>query len=333
MCRTLACLIALVSSLPLGAQTTASVVRLSYQIERPQLVAPGQVVHLTLRGLKTAFDSTQVAQAVPLPTNFKGLSISLQRSGTAQSELLPLLRLDGLPSSCSGVIVLANPIPCTPTDPVYDIWVQIPFDLVPNKSGVDNTGCPTLTCNLLDATLTVTEQSGIGTSLRVLPVIDQVHILNSCSDAIGTVGLEGGSIYASYACVPAITHADGSWVTFAKPAKSGEELVAYAFGLGAPAVPFDTVSGTPPAGVALTQPFTISFPGIGTAAAKPDYVGLVGGSAGLYQVNFHVPSVPANIAPCNGPTGPTQLATNPFNFTMTLLGMSSLDQASFCVQP
>ena len=194
--------------------------------------------------------------------------------------------------------------------------------------------CPPLGCNFNDAVLVVSELSGTGKSLRVLPVVDQIHLLNSCSDNIGLVGLEGVSVYASYACVPAITHSDGSWVTTVRPAKPGEELVAYAFGLGSPTTHFDTVAATPAGGVPLGRPVAISFTGIATQpGAAPDYVGLVGGSAGLYQINFHVPSVPANLAPCNGPAGFTQLATNPFNLTMTLLGTASLDQASFCVQP
>jgi uncharacterized protein (TIGR03437 family) len=69
------------------------------------------------------------------------------------------------------------------------------------------------------------------------------------------------------------------------------------------------------------------------SGANPDYVGLVGGAAGLYQVNFHVPSVPANLGPCTLPASLTQLSTNPFNVTITLLGTASQDQASFCVQP
>src|SRR5450432_2209848 len=90
----LLCLASLACSLSVVAQTTASVIHLGYQTARPVLVAPGQVLHLTLRGLTTVFHTTQVAQAVPLPTNFQGLSVSLLRSGTAQSELLPLLRMD-----------------------------------------------------------------------------------------------------------------------------------------------------------------------------------------------------------------------------------------------
>jgi uncharacterized protein (TIGR03437 family) len=164
--------------------------------------------------------------------------------------------------------------------------------------------------------------------------IDQVHLLNSCTDNIGTVLLGGISVYATYPCIPAITHLDGSWVAPEKPARPGEVLVAYAFGLGAPAAPFQTASATPAGGVPISRPFTISFTGVASQpGAAPDYVGLVSGSAGLYQINFRVPSVPLDLAPCSTQSSFTQLPVNPFNLTMTLIGTASLDQASFCVQP
>jgi uncharacterized protein (TIGR03437 family) len=316
------------------AQTSAAITQVGYQTARPVLVAPGQVVHLRLHGVTTAFNLPQVTQGLPLSVFYNGMFITLQRSGSAATESLPLLRLDGV-STCSSAVDpnlfgASTGIPCG-ADSSYDLWLQIPFDLVPNAPGSDQ--CPPLSCNLNDAVLTINEVSGQGLSVRVLPVSDQVHILSSCTDNIGTVGIEGTSVYASYACLPAITHGDNSWVTAANPAKPGEELIAYAFGLGSPATSFDITGGTPAGGVAMAKPFTISFPGIASAAGvHPDYVGLVGGNPGLYQINFHVPSVPAALALCTT-SGNSQLATNPFNITMSLMGTASLDQASFCVKP
>jgi hypothetical protein len=249
-------------------------IHLGYQNARLPQVAPGQVLHLTLQGITTVFDSTQVAKTVPLPTNFQGLSVSLQRSGTAQTELLPLLRMDVGSTSCDGPDLQPNAIPCVADDKTYDLWLQIPYDLPANSPGADQSTCPPLGCSFSDAILVLTEQSGTGKNLRVVPVMDQVHLLNSCTDNIGTVGLQGSSAFASYACVPAITHANGSWVTAAAPAKPGEELVAYAYGLGAPTTRFDPVSATPAGGVPLGRPIGISFTGVATQpAAAPDYVG------------------------------------------------------------
>lgn len=318
------------------ALTSAAITQVGYQAPRPMMVAPGQVVHLRLHGVATAFNLPQVTQGLPLSVFYNGMFITLQRSGSAATESLPLLRLDGV-STCSSAVDpnlfgASTATPCG-ADNSYDLWVQIPFDLVPNAPGSDLIPCTSLSCSLNDAVLTINEVSGQGLSVRVLPVTDQVHILNSCTDNIGTVGIEGTSVYASYACIPAITHGNNSWVTAANPAKPGEELIAYAFGLGAPPTSFDITGGTPAGGVAMAKPFTISFPGIASAAGvHPDYVGLVGSNPGLYQINFHVPSVPAALAACTT-SGNSQLATNPFNITMSLMGTASLDQASFCVQP
>ncbi len=324
--------------LPLAAQaqTGAAITQVGYQAPRPVIVAPGQVVHFRLHGVATAFNLPQVSQSLPLPVFYNGMSVTLQRSGSVASESLPLLRLDGVSSCASSVdsslFGVTTLIPCG-VDNSYDLWLQIPFDLVPNAPGSDQKPCSALTCNLDDAVLTINEVSGQGLGVRVLPVTDQVHILNSCTDNIGTVGIEGSSVYASYPCVPAITHADSSWVTAANPAKPGEELIAYAYGLGSPATSFDITGGTPAGGVALVKPFTISFPGIASAAGvHPDYVGLLAGNVGLYQINFHVPSVPAGLALCTT-AGNSQLATNPFNITVSLMGTASVDQASFCVKP
>lgn len=344
MYRTLLSLVLAALAIPVSAQTStttsASIVRLGYQTARLPQVAPGQVVHLTLHGLTTTFSSTQVAQTVPLPTTFQGLMVSLQRSTTGGLEPLPLLRLDGY-SSCDSPVVPfqfgpGDPVTCT-KDNTADLWAQIPFDLTTNKPGSDNTGCGDPTCvstPLADAALVVSELSGTGATLRIVPVIDQVHILNSCTDNLSMAGIQGASAYATYACIPAITHSDGGWVTAARPAKSGEELVAYAFGLGAPTGGlFPTASGTPAGGVAMSQPFFLTFPGVSNTQVRPDYVGLVGGSAGLYQINFRVPALPASLIGCTAPGSTGQLPTVPFNFSMSLQGSASVDQVSFCAQP
>jgi len=327
--------------LSIAAQTTttgATISQVGFQAARPVMIAPGQVVHLRLHGLTTNFFSTEISNALPLPSSFNGLSVTVQRNGAAPESviLLRLLPVSSCTISFSTTLFGGSAIlPCA-ADNSYDLWAQIPYDLVPNGPGADEVLCQTSLCSatVSDAVLTVTELAGQGMSMRVLPVVDQVHILNSCTDNIGTVGIQGVSVFASYACLPAITHGDNSWVTAANPAKPGEELVAYAFGLGAPAAIFDASGATPVGGVVLSKPFTISYSGIASAAGvRPDYVGLVGGNPGLYQVNFRVPSVPANLALCTTSGNVTQLATQPFNFTMNLMGTASMDQASFCVHP
>jgi hypothetical protein len=228
----------------------------------------------------------------------------------------------------AGLIPPANLVGCSSDDATYDLTVQIPFEIKPNPPGIDNIACASTPCppNLNDTVLTIAEKSGPGMSLRVFPVVDQVHILNSCADNVATVTLGGISIYATYACFPVISHGDYTIVSASSPAKPGEVLMAYAFGLGLPDTPVTTVSATPAGGVSVSRPFTISFTGVTAQdSSHPDFVGLVGGNAGLYQINFRVPQVPTGLSPCD--------AQHPSNLTMTIQGTASVDQASFCVQP
>jgi len=89
----------------------------------------------------------------------------------------------------------------------------------------------------------------------------------------------------------AVTHANGTLVTTSSPAKVGETLVAYACGLGAtsPAVVAGTVSPANPLANLVAVYLDDSNGGV-TQATVP-YQGLApGGPAGLYQLNFVVPS-------------------------------------------
>jgi uncharacterized protein (TIGR03437 family) len=320
----------LIASSTMWAQTGASIVNLGYQTARSPLVAPGQVLHLTLHGLTTSFDATQVATALPLPTNFNGLSVSLLQSGASTPILLPLLDGSGVLSCDRGFavsfIVPANLVACPTEDATFDLVVQIPFNLMPNPPGIDNT-CPAHPCpGINDAVLTISESAGTGASLRVFPVEDQVHILNSCTDNVPTVTLGGGSVYSTYPCYPVIPHANYTGVSPDSPATPGEVLTAYAFGLGVPDTTVTTVSGTPASGVPVSRPFTLSFTGVTAPGySSPSYVGLVGGNAGLYQINFQVPAVPTGLPKCD--------AQHPSNLTMTIQGTASVDQVSFWVQP
>jgi uncharacterized protein (TIGR03437 family) len=157
-------------------------------------------------------------------------------------------------------------------------------------------------------------------------VEDQIHVLNSCTDNMTANLLGGPSIYVSYPCFSAVTHSDGSLVTMASPAAPGENLSAYAFGMGVADVPVDVTMATPVSGVPVSRPFTISFTGIAPQdPGQPDYVGLVPGTAGLYIINFHAPAQPGVLAACD--------PRHPYNLTMTIKGTASMDQTSFCMQP
>ena len=71
------------------------------------------------------------------------------------------------------------------------------------------------------------------------------------------------------------------------------------------------------------------------APASPVFVGLTPGFAGLYQINFVVPTTPAPVAPCVRSLG---WGADPFahvltNLTVTVIGATSFDGVAICVGP
>src|SRR5438876_11895831 len=131
-----------------------------------------------------------------------------------------------------------------------------------------------------------------------------------------------------------VIHGDGSLVSFSKPAQPGEELVMYAVGLGATNPPVKTGAASPAPPVPTAQTFVLNFDyrqnallPSGTSPIfhppAPVFAGLTPGFAGLYQINFVVPTMPASAAPCT-------MAAN--NLTVTLAG-ASFDGVAICVGP
>jgi hypothetical protein len=117
-------------------------------------------------------------------------------------------------------------------------------------------------------------------------------------------------------------------------AKPGEELVIYTLGLGVttPAVKEGEASPTPAATVSVGLDFDFS-PNAGPSTPGqrrdpgtpplPVFAGLSPGSAGLYQVNFVVPTPPPGTPACFG--------TVHSNLTVSVIGANSTDGAGICV--
>jgi uncharacterized protein (TIGR03437 family) len=90
-----------------------------------------------------------------------------------------------------------------------------------------------------------------------------------------------------------VFHLDFSYVTQSSPAVAGETLILYATGLGAttPAVPDGAAAPTPAATVNDSNLSLDIFDSAGnTTVAKIGFAGLVPGLAGVYQLNFTVPT-------------------------------------------
>jgi uncharacterized protein (TIGR03437 family) len=236
---------------------------------------------------------------------------------TVQGHSAPLFEVRA-PSSCSAPTICSS---------VTAITIQIPYEL--------NPGCGLLCNAVVLAQLIVTVNGIAGTPIDLTPLPDQVHILTACDTVI-----PGGSGIApdnGLPCAPLVTHADGSLVTAASPAQGGEELVAYAVGLGVtnPAVSTGeaATAATPTVetfyldfnfrpNALATQPLQLAPLPI---SAFPLYSGLVPGYAGLYQINFVVLQPPAGLAACSG--------TVQSNLTVSVGGETSFDGAGICVAP
>ncbi len=225
-----------------------TIVGAGYLFPAPISVAPGQVITLFLTGVGSTLTQPVSAGAGNLPTSLAGISVTLVQASEIPA---PILQVSPAPLCANCAVKTA-------------ITIQIPYGL---QTVVSNGLGPSF-----ELFVTVNGVAGNVTMLNPKP--DQVHILTVCDTVIGGSGPSTGR------CPWEVTHANGTLVTTSSPATVGEELVAYAVGLGAtnPAVPTGqpATQATPTAetfGLAFNSP---SFTGVvlGRALA-PLFTGLV----------------------------------------------------------
>lgn len=318
--------------LPAVAQTGATLAAVGYQDPQWLIVAPGQVITLFITGASivlpqpTAQDPAVGAGQLPLPTSLAGFSLEiLQLSGgevplypfLSGPVLLPLFSVEQtnhcLSAQSPGCIVTA-------------ITAEIPPDL---RTELGDIGIAT--------TLTILQNGVPGNpfSLSVLPV--NPHVLTLCdSSSVNRQGIEANNS----TCPSVVTHANGSLVSPSSPARPGETLVMYVFGLGPTDPPVPAGTATPMSLFPTQVPYTLLFTYRGATAAsaspalsQPLFAGLTPGQVGLYQINFTVPMLSGPIADCSSPDG-ANLVLTLFNSTTDLGGyvpIQGLDYARICV--
>jgi len=279
----------------------------------PISVARGQILNLFVQGVGSKLTGPVLAPSLPLPTSLAGISVVV---GTLPAPILavrPILTCVNRPTSGCGSYTA--------------ISVQIPFELPPTGDLPDS------------ERITVEENGASGGQLEAFVQPDQVHVVTNCErNAIALVPCP---------FAPAITHADGSPVSERSPAKPGEQVVMYAFGLGdtLPAVPtghatpspapvtrdpfefqlnFDYRLNAPPTNQLILPPGCSPISPETCSQLRPLFSGLTPGYAGLYQVNFIVPTPPPGTPRCNV----TNISSN---LTVTLIGISSFDGGGICV--
>jgi uncharacterized protein (TIGR03437 family) len=286
-------------------------------------VAPGQVTTLFVTGLKTVLSSQPVsASALPLPAALAGISVTLDQTG-GQPTPVPLLSVRQISTctagSASGCLITA-------------VTIQVPFELLPPPSVPE---------------LVVSEDAagGVGTAFKVVPSTDKIHVINTC-DVFPPVPVTSQSF-----CSPLVTHADGTLVGPGAPAKPGEEVVVWAFGLGETAPAAKTGEASPlPAATVLSRLY-VQFDFRINAAVSPPYIdlsavpvesfvapvfaGLTPGQVGLYQINVRIPDSTPAAENCGLPTGTGDVNLSIYNFvqsnlTIDIGGNSSFDGAAIC---
>jgi uncharacterized protein (TIGR03437 family) len=144
-----------------------------------------------------------------------------------------------------------------------------------------------------------------------------------------------------------ITHADGTPVSNILPAVAGEELVAYATGLGQTIPALTTGQAAAQSSPALAT-FSLDFnyranalatqPGaVGATVTTPLFAGATQGFVGLYQINFIVPASPPGTQPCVNNAAMPAVGSGgnrvQSNLTVSIGSDVSFDGAGICVTP
>ncbi|MBZ5591482.1 MAG: hypothetical protein LAP39_04550 [Acidobacteriia bacterium] len=174
------------------------------------------------------------------------------------------------------------------------------------------------------------------------PVPDNAHVLTSCDISWDTK-------YTSV-CDRHAYHANGHPVSEAEPAKLGETVVVYVYGLGQLSAPVPT-GDVSPVGTPLIDPGSVkaSFNNfVNSLSSTPRFVGsdeapipgspivfspiafggLTPGQIGMYQLNTPVPQSLELAGPCGGLNGFIQA-----NATLRISTSQGTEILAMCVQP
>ena len=300
------------AALPLLAHS-AVVTGAGYTVPLGISAAPGQIITFFVQGIGATLSGPLTASSLPLPNSLGGISATFVQG----DFLAPVPMLAVQPQNPCGY----------PTDPgcaasYAAVTVQIPYGFEPNGGPMGPGSVP-------PAQIRFSEDGSVAASADLVPVADQVHILQLCSyPPLPTCSASG------------VTHADGSPVSVASPATTGEEISIWALGLGPVQSPI--AAGQAPSSPLPSFPsyISVAFDAHPNALAArppasdvnalltPVFVGLAPNYVGLYQINVIVPALPAGTPPCDNYFHGVES-----NLTISVIGSSSFDGIGICVQP
>jgi uncharacterized protein (TIGR03437 family) len=315
--RVLALMLLLVPSVL--AQNGGVIVSSGYERISTLIFAPGQVVRLRVAGyppLAPNYHLPQNATILPLPTEMAGFSVTVsQRIGTT---IGPSLAAPMISVEQQGICAeLTGGFGVLPDCLLTVLTVQMPFELTPPSFD-----------GPIQVTLVVIAHDGKNSvPFAALALADQIHVVTTC-DSFRPLGSS-----CDFPASTVVTHANGSMVTRQSPAKPGEVVTIYAWGLGSSEPRIETGKPTPPAIIPVANDKIVAafdFRSnaaaswrVGQAASRPEFVGLTPGQVGLYQVNVRLPSAFPAVEPCDGVVGS--------NLTINVAGDYSSDGAAICV--
>ena len=289
--------------LPLApAQTGVTVASFGYRTPgRTIIAAPGQFLNVSVFGVTTRFPEAvkPVSGPAGLPTEINGVSAEFVQGSTVIMLALWALQQTACPAAAS----------CSPAT---TFTFQMPYEL--DAASRDQ------------ATLKIRENKAMVAEVAITPVSDRVHIINTCDETKVSIGV--AIDVPAGTCAPIIVHANAQLVTAAHPARPGETLIIWAYGLGTLDRPIaDCCGGPDPVIPRAVQPVTIalSYSSSDSSSLRrlPALVPTYAGGVILSQVHFIVPEAPASLAACSATAG---------NLRVLLAGTSSADAADICLQ-
>jgi uncharacterized protein (TIGR03437 family) len=301
---------------PLLPATAPAFVGAGFANPFPIPVAPGQLLTLFVQ-------SSTI-------TNPFGFPLSAVFWNGSADEAMPVLQVNQTNAGCAG----SSNTACAN---LLAVTVQIPFD-------APSVAVPGSDIAVVPSSIAVSINGVKSSYFGVQPAPDQVHILTACDVILG--GSPSFPAVRGLPCAPMITHSDGTQVSAILPAKAGEELVAYATGLGQTNPPLtlgQPATQSSPTVAAFNLDFNYranalaTAPGtVGSTVTAPLFTGATKGFTGLYQINFIVPPPPAGISPCVDFAVPAVNAPGTIvqsNLTVSVGSNFSFDGAGVCVTP